>query len=132
MADIISIEEKLKLEQNKKQEILRKRQILAVQKVFQCTRCILKCEKCGIQITQAQPGQKKSRPRVPYRFCESCLDEYLDFIETLKGKGDPDCFWHNEVWLETWRLWVDYQDAVERYIKTREFKKLLVELKQDL
>jgi hypothetical protein len=54
----------------------------------------------------------------------------LEYIERLKGRGDADCYWHNESWIDSWTKWIEYQSSVDRYIKSKEFKKLLDELKQ--
>ncbi len=67
--------------------------------------------------------------RVPYYFCRFCSDEYIDYIERLKGKGDKDCYWRNMNWLEKWRKWIDYQSAVDGYMRSREFKMLIKEMK---
>ncbi len=132
VANIIQLEDKLQHTKEKKAEIIRKRKILAVQKVFQCTHCAFKCEKCGTQINPDQKGKVKapSDLRVPYRFCESCSEEYVDYIERLTGKGDPKYFWHNEDWLEVWSKWIDYQSVIDRYLKSKEFRQLLEELKE--
>jgi hypothetical protein len=132
VADIISIDEKLDLAKEKKAELIRKRKVLAVQKVFQCTHCAFKCEKCGTQI-DGEAGAKESQGRdlrVPYNFCEACKQEYLDYIEKLKGGGDSDCYWHNDAWLDAWKRWIDYQGSVDRYLKSKEFIQLLQEFKQ--
>ncbi|UCG05822.1 MAG: hypothetical protein JSV83_18210 [Desulfobacterales bacterium] len=132
MAEIISIDEKLDLSREKKEALIRKRKILAVQKVFQCTHCAFKCEKCGTQIEHApeQTNQLSRDLRVPYNFCEACKEEYIDYIERLKGGGDPDCYWHNEAWIDAWRRWIDYQSSVDCYLKSKEFNELLQEFKQ--
>ncbi len=131
MADIISIEEKLRLSQQQKADIVKRQKILAVRKVFQCTHCSMKCEKCGTQIDRSTPETGGSiHLRVPYRFCESCSEEYIDYIERLKGKGDPDCYWRNDLWLRSWKAWIDYQGTMDRYMKSPEFVKLLNELRQ--
>ncbi|MGA7146800.1 MAG: hypothetical protein WBY47_20030 [Desulfobacterales bacterium] len=131
MTNIIELDKKLKHTKEKKAEIIRKRKILAVQKVFQCMHCAFKCEKCGTQIQPDEHRQQRaiSDLRVPYRFCESCAEEYIDFIERLKGRGDPEYYWHNDIWLEMWRKWIDYQGAIDTYLKSKEFKQLLAELK---
>ena len=132
MADIIPLKNKLQHTKEKEAEIIRKRKILAVQKIFQCTHCMFKCEKCGTQIsTEDKSGiNKKKELRIPYRFCESCTEEYTDYIKSLQGKGDPQYYWHNEEWLELWRKWIDYQGVMDRYLKSKEFKRLLQELKE--
>ncbi len=132
MADIISIDKKLDLAKDKKAALIRRRKVLAVQKVFQCTHCSMKCEKCGTQIEHgSEAGEKYRRSlRVPYNFCQGCSEEYLEYIERLKGRGDEDCYWHNESWMDAWTKWIEYQSSVDRYIKSKEFKKLLDELRQ--
>ncbi len=131
MANIIELDKKLKHTKEKKAEIIRKRKILAVQKIFQCMHCAFKCEKCGTQIQPDEHHQQRSISdlRVPYRFCESCAEEYIDFIERLKGRGDSEYYWHNDIWLEMWRKWIDYQGAIDTYLKSKEFRQLLEELK---
>ena len=132
MANIIQFDDKLQHNKAKKAEIIRKRKILAVQKIFQCIHCAFKCEKCGTQIDPDQKREIKvaSDLRVPYRFCESCSEEYIDYIERLKGKGDPECFWHNDDWIQVWSKWIDYQSVLDRYLKSREFRRLLEELRE--
>lgn len=131
MADIISIDDKLALTKQKKAALSKRRKIQAVQKVFQCTQCAYKCEKCGTQIGKV-PAEQQEIPRnirVPYRLCESCAEEYIDYIERHKGGGDPECYWHNEAWLALWKSWIDYQGAIDRYLKSKEFTQLIQELK---
>ena len=132
MADIIPINNKLDLANEKKAGLIRKRKISAVQKVLQCTHCAFKCEKCGTQIereTEAQIEPKRDL-RVPYNFCDACKLEYIDYIERLKGGGDLDSYWHNDAWIDAWKTWIDYQSSVDRYLKSKEFKQLLQEFKQ--
>ena len=102
MAEIISLDNKLQISKQKKSELARKRKLIAVKKVFQCT----------------------------HRFCESCAEEYIEYIERLKGRGNPECYWHNAEWLDLWQKWIDYQGALDRYMKSKAFAKLLNELKQ--
>ncbi len=132
MADIISLDGRFQLARDKKAELTIKRKRLAVKKVFQCTHCTFKCEKCGTQVSLAHRDEERidHNLRIPYRFCESCSEEYIDYIERLKGEGDPNCYWHNPAWAATWKAWIDYQGAVDHYIKTKEFLQLIKELKQ--
>jgi hypothetical protein len=132
MANIISIDQKLAESKKREAALLRKRKLRAVQKVFQCTHCSLKCEKCGTQLPQdhLDPEAKARQDLVPYRFCDSCREEYLDYIERLKGGGDPDTYWHNDDWLRIWEAWIAYQGATDRYLKSKEFVQLLRELKE--
>ena len=132
MANIISFKDKKGLAEEKEASIIKKRKVLAVRKVFQCTHCTFKCEKCGTQIeSDSSANTEYSRKlNVPYNFCEECSEEYLDYIERLKGAGDQDCYWHNEAWIDAWGKWIDYQSSVDQYLKSKEFVQLLNELKQ--
>ncbi|MGD8970165.1 MAG: hypothetical protein PVG01_02055 [Desulfobacterales bacterium] len=132
MADIIPIDDKLTQSREKKDAIVRKQKILAVRKVFQCTHCAFKCEKCGTQIDPAHSRieTESRKSKIPYRLCESCAEEYQEYVEWLKGRGDPASYWHNEAWFELWRKWIAYQEAIDRYLKSKEFLQLLQELKQ--
>jgi hypothetical protein len=133
MANIIPIDDKLALAKEKKEALIRKRKIQAVQKIFQCTQCAFKCEKCGTQIgseLDVNKGMYRNL-RVPYRLCESCAEEYIDYIERHKGRGDPDCYWRNDTWIELWRSWIAYQGAIDSYLKSKEFLQLLQELQQN-
>ena len=58
MADVISLDDKLELAKDKKAALIRRRKVLAVQKVFQCTQCAFKCEKCGIQISHSYQAKE--------------------------------------------------------------------------
>lgn len=125
------MDKKRSLSQETKTAINRKRKILAVQKVFHCTHCRLKCEKCGSQIdVEGKTEGQESQLRVPYKFCTSCAEEYMDYIERLKGEGDTECYWRNEPWRESWQRWIEYKGAIDRYTRSKEFAKLLNELKE--
>ena len=132
MANIISFKNKKDLAEEKQADVTKKRKVRAVRKVFQCTHCALKCEKCGSQIGGGASTEEiyQRKLNVPYNFCEECSDEYLDYIERLQGGVDPDCYWHNEAWIDAWKRWIDYQSSVDHYLKSKEFKQLLNELKQ--
>ncbi|MBE9544147.1 MAG: hypothetical protein IMF02_06610 [Proteobacteria bacterium] len=132
MSNIISFTHKKGLAEEKQASLKKWRKVQAVRKVFQCTHCALKCEKCGAQISgdSNDTGTYQRKLNVPYNFCDECSDEYQDYIERLKGAGDPDCYWHNEAWIDAWKKWIDYQSSVDQYLKSKEFKQLLNELKQ--
>lgn len=130
MGNIISLDTKLKTSREKQDAITRKRKLLAVRKIFRCTHCASKCEKCGVQVTA---DNRAAMPafRVPYLFCDSCAEEYVEYIETLKGNGDSSQYWHNDAWMKVWATWIEHQGAVDSYLKSKEFERLLDELKPD-
>lgn len=128
MADIITLRSKTKLSDEKKAEMDRQRKIRIVQKFLRHPQTTAKCEKCGIQISP-DGSTIQHHLRVPYNFCGDCSEEYIDYIEQLKGKGNPDNYWHNGAWQKAWRAWIDYQNTLDQFIKSKEFRQLLIETK---
>ena len=128
MGNIISLDKKIKFTQQKQDAIVRKRKLLAVRKIFRCTHCAAKCEKCGVQIT-GENNPESPEFRVPYNFCGSCSEEYIDYIERLKGKQNEALYWHNDAWIKVWSTWIEHQGAVDSYLKSKAFQQLLDELK---
>lgn len=132
MADIISIDRHREDARKKKAADLLKRKRLAVETLLRCSCGSSACEKCGAPIAPGCPKVSEADPislRVPYRFCDSCSEEYIDYIERLQGKGDPDCYWRNEAWIEIWTHWIHYRGAMDRHFKSKEFLRLVKELK---
>lgn len=128
MSKVISINDKLKLSDEEKAAVARKRKILAVRKIFQCTQCASKCERCGMTLG---PDNRvhADNTRIPYTFCDSCAEEYMDYIDKLQDKGDPEAYWHNDAWLKLWRAWIEYQGSVDHYLHSKEFRRLMEELR---
>ncbi len=54
----------------------RAKKMEAVRKVVQCTRCLARCAKCGVQF---ETHEMYKRQKGPYRFCPFCQEEYEDF-----------------------------------------------------
>lgn len=131
MADIIPLGEKLNKSQAREAKRLRKRKIEAVQRMFRCAHCTFKCEKCGAQLEMTPSGKRawEPDPRVPYRFCENCSEEYIDYIQRITGAGGSDYFWRNDSWEASWKAWIDYQASLDHYMKSKEFTRLLYEIR---
>lgn len=127
MAEVIDLEAKKKRDEDKKAALERSRKMEAVLQMFQCSHCAVKCMKCGSQLQMAP--SEGSEPGLPYRFCESCREEYREFLERLHGRGDPACYWYNREWMEVWKAWMHYQDALGRYQLSKEFRRLMEEIK---
>lgn len=130
MSKIISLDDKLKLSAEQRAAVLRRQKVMAVRKVFQCARCPSKCERCGAPLGM-DSREQDDHPKTPYHFCLSCAEEYTDYIQRLQGKGDPEAYWHNHDWLKAWHAWIEYQGAVDTYLRSKEFRRLLDELGPD-
>jgi len=85
VANIISFTDKKGLAEEKEAAITRKRKIQAVRKVFQCTHCAFKCEKCGTQIEGDSSGNTgySRKLNVPYNFCHPQSPISFVFLYTV-------------------------------------------------
>jgi len=128
MSKIIDIEDRLKLEQKKKEKVAKTKKLEAVRKVMQCTRCLARCLKCGIQFDTHQMYQ---RFKGPFRLCASCQEEYEEFVRLKAEGGESPYFWHNRQWHKAWQAWLDYQQALKEYGESPEFIELLREVEWD-
>jgi hypothetical protein len=130
MSKVISLDDKLKLSATQREALERKRKLMAVRKVFQCTHCASKCERCGTSLGTDNQANK-GNPRIPYNFCDSCAEEYVEYIDRLQAKGNPEDYWYNHAWLKVWQTWIEYQGAIDQYLRSKEFRQLLNELRPE-
>ena len=129
MGDIVKFDECMETEKKRRKQE-RTKKLNAMRKIFECTKCALKCSRCG---TQVDISRTSSYLRdVPYRFCMSCEDEFKDFLDKTKGNSRKDLYWHNHEWMVMWQAWIHYQGAIKKYENSDEFKKLLNELSRGL
>jgi len=125
MSKVIDIEDRLKLEQKKKAKVERAKKMEVVRKVIQCTRCLARCAKCGVQFETQEMYQ---RHKTPFRFCASCLEEYEDFRRLQETGEESALYWHNREWAAMWQAWLDYQQALKEYGESPEFIDLVREV----
>lgn len=130
MAEIISFDNRRQKAEDQVKGQERKRKFEAVRRMLNCTHCSTKCLKCGVPVgPENHPDRRFSHLRIPYRFCDTCAEDYMEYIERLKGRGNPDHYWQNDQWLETWGKWIEYQNSMDQYVRSREFLELIKELK---
>ena len=128
MTKIIDIEDRLKLEQKKKRQVEKSKKMDAVRKILQCTRCLARCHKCGVQFDTTRM-YKRYQER--FRFCESCQEEYDEFVRQKTEGGESPYYWHNQAWLNLWQRWLDYQEALKEDGESPEFIELVREVEWD-
>jgi hypothetical protein len=131
MADIISICDKLAQAKDKQSASCDKRKRRAMQQMYQCAGCAMVCERCSAPITagcSCKSDQVQDR-RIPYRFCENCAEEFVDYIERLQGRGEETLYWRNEAWMEVWATWINHRAALDRHFRSKAFARLMDELK---
>jgi len=128
MTKVIDIEDRLRLEKKKKTKVEKAKKMEAVRKIIQCTRCLARCARCGIQF---DTQEMYKRHKGPYRFCPGCQEEYEGYMR-YKESGDESLFyWHNREWRALWQSWLDYQQALRAYGESPEFIDLLREVEWD-
>lgn len=129
MADILEFGRKVQDLKSMRDANERQRKIDALRKVFQCTRCVMKCAKCGTQLDTG--SQEPSRFATPYRFCGNCQDEYEEYRERTEiGKTAPRFYWHNDLWMQAWASWLGHQKLVDQYRQSKEFLQLMQEVEE--
>lgn len=130
MAEIIEFGKKAQDLKSLQDANLRKRKIEALRKIFQCSRCMLKCAKCG---SQADTDEVKSGEKyaTPYTFCSNCREEYAEYQERINGeRTTPKYYWHNEKWMKVWENWLEHQQCLDEYRRSKEFLQLLQEVEE--
>ena len=127
MAEILEFDKKCQDLKSSRDTLLRQRKIEALRKIFQCTRCMLKCAKCGTQLETEM--QESSRYATPYTFCRNCYDEYQEYRERIqKEQANPKYYWHNDTWMKVWESWLGHQRWLDQYRQSKEFLQLLQEV----
>ena len=131
MADIISIDDRLKEQREKQLSEQKKRRQDTLRMIMQCTTCPFKCAKCGSQLEAPQP--RVISPELPLRLCLGCWEEFLLFQQTLAGAAKTPMLepYYNAAWAEVWKTWLDYQKRLHRYRLTPEFQTLVEELSRE-
>ena len=129
IGNIVKLEESIK-EEKKRRQVERIKKLNAIKKIFECTKCALKCTRCGTQADVSQASSYSSQ--VPYRFCTSCEEEFRDFLDGKRGKKRRERYWQTREWMATWEAWIEYQKVMKKYENSNEFKKLLSELRRGL
>ena len=131
MADIISICDKLAQVRDRASASRDKHKRLAARQMYQCAACAAVCERCSTAISGGCgcENDKHRDRRIPYRFCEDCAEEFVDYIERLQGRGDAALYWRDETWMEVWSTWINYRAALDRHFRSKAFARLLEELK---
>ena len=129
MADVIEFTRKAEDLKAERDSALKKRKIESLRKTLQCSRCLIRCAKCGAQLG---PGERtQSRYATPYVLCTNCQEEYEEYRARAEGKQkQPRYYWHNEAWMKVWESWLEHQRCLEVYRQSKEFLKLLEEVEK--
>jgi hypothetical protein len=125
MSKVIDIEDRLKLEQKKRRQVEKGKKAEVVRKVLQCTRCLARCAKCGVQF---DTHEMYKRYPGPFRLCAGCQEDYDEFMRLKEAGGDSAYYWHNKEWRRVWGAWLEYQQALKDYGDSPEFIDLVREV----
>lgn len=130
MDNVVDIQARISQRRQGRQVRQYREKILALQKVLQCASCHFKCAMCGHHLNETADGSSIEPGPLGYVFCKSCKGEFEDFLAITSGDKNPEVFWHNKAWLEMWSAWLDYQQAIQQFMRSAEFKLLLSEIEK--
>jgi hypothetical protein len=83
---------------------------------------------CGLHLKRTDASANSTSSSFGFVFCESCREEFENYLSISGGEKRPDIFWHNKEWMNMWSAWINYQKAIKGFINSPEFKLLRDEL----
>jgi hypothetical protein len=128
MEKIINIRERLENQKHKLQRKKYQKKIDTLRRITQCSSCHFKCAMCGQYLDDTDYYESSETSGYEYSFCESCREEFEDFLTVSGEEQNPDVFWHNKEWKRMWSTWLSYQKAISNFLDSHEFNALLNEL----
>ncbi|MBW1769063.1 MAG: hypothetical protein JRJ65_18700 [Deltaproteobacteria bacterium] len=132
MDKVVNLRERLESDRKRKQAEQYRGKMRSIQKLVQCASCHMRCVMCGLHLDPAE-ATYKTAPKPGFTFCETCSEEFEDYLAQSKGEGDPGRpYWHNEEWEKMWTAWLDYQRTLHRFVSSHEYKLILKELHTQL
>ncbi len=128
MNKVVDIQERIHRERQVRQVRRFRDKARALQKALQCFSCRFKCAMCGHHLNGTPSDPELRTGALGYVFCDSCRGEFEDYLGICSGEKEAEVFWHNQAWVDMWSAWLDYQQAIHRFMESPEFERLLSEL----
>ena len=130
MAEIISLEGRLRKQREETVSQEKKKKLDAFRSTLQCVSCPMKCAKCGSQLET--PKTQTISETLPLGLCQACWEEYRLYERILAGPAPVEGqeYYHNQHWVGVWKSWLEYQKNLHQYRKSKEFLRLMEELNQ--
>ena len=132
MDKIVNLEERIEDREKKKQLKQYRGKIETLKKIIQCTSCHFKCAMCGLQMEARGSSREAHLAPIGLNLCESCRDEFDDFLSISRGVNRSDIFWHNQEWKDMWSAWLKYRKSINTFMDSPEFRLLLEEINSHL
>jgi len=127
VAEIIELERRRQLSKADEEEKLREEKIQILRRIIHCSRCSLKCARCG---THIEDGERANQSETPFPLCVGCQEEYEAYLTRKGGEPSGARYWQNEAWMDVWRTWLRHQRAIDSYRSSSEFIRLLQEFER--
>ena len=125
---IVNLGQRIESRKRKRQAEQYQGKIDALKKIIQCSSCHVKCAMCGLHVETGGPVKQTRFSPFGLIFCESCRDEFQDFLSISRGEKASDVFWHNQEWKNMWSAWLNYRRAIHAFTESQEFRELLEEM----
>lgn len=128
MNKILDIAERLKEKQREEQIEANRQKLETIQRTIHCSLCSFKCGMCGHHFNTTDAFCPPETATAEISLCESCREEFEDFLAQVSGRKGRRMFWHNKEWVQLWSAWLDYREAIVNFRESYEFRRLIQEL----
>ena len=123
MNNILNITKKLEEKKRKNTIELYGNKIETLKRFVQCSSCHFRCSMCGHHFKNPEAIRPASST-TDFYLCESCREEFEDFLKTTSGEKKSTAFWHNDEWVSLWSSWLDFRRAIMRFRDSDEFEQM--------
>ena len=127
MEKVVDLKDLIESANKRKQTEKYRGKIQSALKVMQCASCRFRCAMCGLY-REIDESSKKPASALEFAFCETCQEEFDDYLAQSKGEKRSEVLWHNKDWENMWTAWLNYRRSIFCFRNSHEFKLLLKEL----
>jgi len=124
MDKIVDIQKRLESRKQKSCIKAYQKRMDALKRITQCSLCYMKCAICGLHLDASEYGPDPEMSGREFTLCRNCGEELEDFLALSDKDEKNQAFWHNSEWEDMWSAWLKYQQAITRFVNSKEYKQL--------
>jgi hypothetical protein len=127
MKKVLDITDRLEGKKRRERNAAHRDRIEGIQRIVQCSSCQLRCSLCTRHLDSSEAVAAPPSATIRFTLCTSCRVEFEDFLARKSGDARTDIFWHNREWHTLWSSWMAYQEALQAFRSTPEFRTICEE-----